>query len=248
MAVRFGGILAGLCAALAVSACAQNANHLNTHYLSQFATAEPTLADFTVCHGFGCAERSNASLNLAQWRKVKAEFHPRARNAKAERQQIAKAVALIQRMVGPQTGTAVHQWTHRNKLIYPNFGDTTQLDCVDEAVNTWTYMTLMERGKLLRFHSVAQLANAGGLNDPFMRNTAVLKQKDGTYYAIDASIVDGGVPPPIIPLTTWIAHWPPDLSKAETVANADKKAPAHKHKRHEQSAKGVKPAVRPTSS
>jgi hypothetical protein len=248
MIVRIGSVLAGLCAALALSACAENAYHLNTHYLSQFATAAPTLENFTVCHGFGCAERSNASLSLAEWQKIKAEFQPRARNAKAERQQIAKAVALIQRTVGPQTGTAVHQWTHRNKLIYPNFGDTTQLDCVDEAVNTWTYMTLMERGNLLHFHSVARLANAGGLNDPFMRNTAVLKQKDGDYYAIDASIVDGGVPPPIIPLTTRIAHWPPDLSKAETVASSHEKQPAHKQKRHAQSAKRAKPAARPTSS
>ena len=80
-----------------------------------------------------------------------------------------------------------------------------------------------------------------------MRNTAVLKQKDGAYYAIDASIVDGGVPPPIIPLSTWIAHWPPDLSTAETVAGAHEK-PAHKQKRRAQSVKRAKPAARPTSS
>ncbi|MEJ2431937.1 MAG: hypothetical protein P8Y53_01775 [Pseudolabrys sp.] len=133
-------------AALALAACAQNANHLNTHYLDRFATRKPTLTAFTVCHGFGCAERSHASLSLAEWRKVRAVFRPRAKDAKAERRQIAQAVALMERLVGPKTGTGVHQWTHKNELIYPNMGDPTQLDCVDESVNTWTYMTMMERG------------------------------------------------------------------------------------------------------
>ena len=70
-------------------------------------------------------------------------------------------------------------------LILPNLGDTTQLDCVDEAVNTWTYMSLMERGNLLHFHRVAPLSNAGSLTDPNMRNTAVLEEiKDSSYLRV----------------------------------------------------------------
>ncbi|MEJ2376846.1 MAG: hypothetical protein P8Y71_16025, partial [Pseudolabrys sp.] len=164
---------------------------------------------------------SHASLSLAEWRKVRAVFRPRAKDAKTERRQIAQAVALMERLVGPKTGTGVHQWTHKNELIYPNMGDPTQLDCVDESVNTWTYMTMMERGNLLRFHQVADLSNAGGLTDPFMRNTAVLKEKGGAYYAIDASLVDYGKPPPVMLLATWMGSWPPDLSKAEAVAKTD---------------------------
>lgn len=247
-AVRWRGVLAGLLAALAISACAGNANHLNTHYLDLFATRAPTLASFTVCHGFGCAQRSQASLSLAEWRKVRAVFRPRARNAKAERQQVARAVALMERLVGPKTGTGVHQWTHRNKLIYPNFGDPTQLDCVDESVNTWTYMTMMERGDLLRFHRVADLSNAGGLTDPFMRNTAVLKEKGGSYYAIDASLVDYGQPPPVMPLATWMGSWPPDLSAAEAVAKSNGHQPLHSHQEHERSVKTSKPRAQKTNS
>jgi hypothetical protein len=92
--------------------------------------------------------------------------------------------------------------------------DPTQLDCIDESVNTWTYMTMMERGGLFRFHEVAKLSNAGSLHNP--RNTAVLKEKNGDYYAIDPSLVDAGVPPPVIPLTSWMTEWPPDLSKSDT--------------------------------
>ena len=245
--MRWRGVLAGLSVALAASACAENANHLNTHYLSRFATPDPTLADFTVCHGFGCTERSHASLTLAQWQKVRAEFRPRAKSAKAERQQIARAVALMERLVGPQTGTAAHQWTHKNMLILPNLGDTTQLDCVDEAVNTWTYMTMMERGGLLHFHRVADLSNAGGLTDPNMRNTAVLQEKSGGYYAVDASLVDYGVPPMVMPLATWMGSWPPKAVASETPAKPKAHRPARSH-RHEQSAKTGKPPARPANS
>jgi hypothetical protein len=247
-AVRLGSVLAWLVLAVTVSACAENTNHLNTHYLSLFATPEPTLADFTVCHGFGCTERSRASLTLADWHKVTAEFRPRAKDAKTERQQIARAVALMERLVGPQTGTAAHQWTHKDMLILPNMGDTTQLDCVDEAVNTWTYMTLMERGNLLHFHRVANLSNAGSLTDPNMRNTAVLQEKGGGYYAVDASLVDYSVPPLVIPLATWMGHWPPDLPAGEAVAKADGKQPAHKQRQHGDAAKHTKPATQPKNS
>jgi hypothetical protein len=210
--MRTRGILWSLGAFLLVSACAENDNHLNTMYLDHFASPNPVLAEFTVCHGFNCSERSKASLSVKQWRRIAATFRPRAKNAQAERQQIASAVALIESMVAPQAGIAAHQWTHKDMLILPNLGDMTQLDCVDEAVNTWTYMTLMERGRLFHFHQVAQLSHAGGATDPFMRNTAVLKEINGGYFAIDASLVDNGVPPVVMPLAIWMGEWPPKLA------------------------------------
>ena len=79
-------------------------------------------------------------------------------------------------------------------FIIPNGGDLTQLDCVDTSVNTWTYMTLMERSGLFAFHRVAPLSYGP------VRNTAVLQEVNGGYFAIDASLVDVGVPPPIMPL------------------------------------------------
>jgi hypothetical protein len=210
--VRMFSIIRWLAAALAVSACAQNTNHLTTTYLDRFATPKPRLEDFTECHGFGCTRVSHASLSKAAWRRVVAVFRPPPKDPQAERQRIARAVALMQILVGEQTGTAAHQWTHKALLVLPNFGDTTQLDCIDEAVNTWTYLTLMQQDGLFRFHHVAQLANAGGLTDPDIRNTAVLQEIGGGYFAIDPSLVDAGVPPPIMPLATWLAPWPPDIS------------------------------------
>jgi hypothetical protein len=213
-------ILRWLVPALALCACAQNEHHLTAHYLDRFATPNPTLAQFNVCHGFGCAEVAQVSLSRSEWGRAAAAFKPRAKDAAAEREQVARGVALLQQMVAPKAGIAEHQWTHKNLLVLPNWSDTTQLDCVDEAVNTWTFMKLMEAHGLLRFHRVAELANAGDLTDPFMRNTAVLQETGGGFYAIDASLVDNGVPPPIMPLATWLGSWPPDPSVVKTGARA----------------------------
>jgi hypothetical protein len=219
--VRVGLIVGLLGAALAVSACVHSDDHLSTTYLDRYARPHPTPAAFTECHGFGCTEVSTVSLSPQQWRRVAAVFHPRAATPQAERRQIARAVALMQRLVGAQTGTGVHQWTHQNLMIKPNFGDTTQLDCIDEAVNTWTYMTMMERDHLFRFHRVAKLAYAGLPTDTNPRNTAVVQDKaSGEYFAIDPSLVDFAVPPPIIPLKVWLGSWPPKISASETGTHA----------------------------
>jgi hypothetical protein len=214
VSVRFRSILGWLGMAWVMSACAENPFHLNTTYLDRYADPNPTLASILECHGFGCTWTSRAALNRDAWRRIAAVFAPRAKDAQTERRRIAHGVALIQLLVGQQTGTAAHQWSHRDKDILPNFeGDPTQLDCIDEAVNTWTYLTLMERDGLLHFHRVAKLSHAFDLNGP--RNTAVLQEIGGQYFAIDPSLVDVGVPPPIIPLESWLTHWPPDLPPSE---------------------------------
>lgn len=215
--MRVGRIVSSLAVALALSACvstgSNSSSNLSATYLDRYAQPNPTPASFTECHGFSCSVISPVSLSPQQWRSVAAVFKPRAANPEAERKQIARAIAVMQRLVGAQTGTAVHQWTHRNMWIVPNLGDITQLDCIDEAVNTWTYMTMMERDNLFRFHRVATLAYAGLPTDPNPRNAAVVQEKaTGTYYVIDPSLVDFAVPPPVMPLEVWTGSWPPKIS------------------------------------
>jgi hypothetical protein len=212
-----GRIVSSLAVALALCGCASTggspSSNLSATYLDRYARPNPTPASFTECHGFSCSVISEVSLSAKQWRSVAAAFKPRASNAAAERDQIARAVALMQRLVGAQTGTGVHQWTHKNMWIVPNLGDPTQLDCIDEAVNTWTYMTMMERDKMFRFHRVVKLAYAGLPTDPNPRNAAVIQEKaSGAHYVIDPSLVNFAVPPPIMPLDVWTGSWPPKIS------------------------------------
>jgi len=111
-----------------MSACVENPSHLNATYLDRYADPNPILTSVLECHGFSCSETSRVALNRDAWRQVAAVFAPRAKDAPTERRQIAHGVALIQLLVGQQTGTATHQWTHRDKYIFPNLNDPTQLN------------------------------------------------------------------------------------------------------------------------
>src|SRR6185437_9416536 len=138
---RLGALTAALLLSACVTASGGGDAPLSAEYLTRYAEPNPTPASFLECHGFGCAETSRVSLAPAEWNRIKAVFSPPARDAHAERRKIARAVAEMQTLVGVKTGTGVHQWTHKNMMILPNLGDPTQLDCIDEAVNTWTFMT-----------------------------------------------------------------------------------------------------------
>ena len=63
-----------------------------------------------------------------------------------------------------------------------------------------------------------------------LRNTAVVQEIDGGYFAVDPMLAGFAEPPPILPLTDWLAAWPPDLSKNDARAQPGKKpepAPSH---------------------
>ncbi len=213
---------AGVC--LVVLAACQSTNHLSDNFLRLYATPDPAYTNFFECHGFGCTFVSRISLSDAEWQEVRAVFTPQVADAGAEQRRIAEAVALMERLVGARTGTATHQWTRSKLHIDGNPRlDPTQLDCIDEAVNTWTYLTLFGKDKLLRYHSVEKLAYAGGLPDfNFdLRNTAVIRAiNSGKYFAIDPTLVDEGEPPPILPLSVWLGHWPPQLPAKEAARAA----------------------------
>jgi hypothetical protein len=191
-------------------------DHFSDNFLRLYAAPNPVFSHFYECHGFGCSIVSHIELTQEEWQMVRAEFTPPSADARGERRQIADAVALVERLVGARTGTSAHQWTRHNGHIAGNPRlDPTQLDCIDESVNTWTYLTLFARDGLLRQHQVTKLAYAGGLPDfaGAPRNTAVIWARDnGKYFAVDPTLVDAGEKPPIIPLSVWQGPWPPPLS------------------------------------
>jgi len=194
-----GGRLLALVGWLALGGCAQS----QSGYLVDYAEPYPKPDNFRVCHGYGCKFATRVALTEAEWQRVRVAFEPAAATPSAERRQIAAAIAILEIEAGQRTGTAVHQ---RREL---NPGDLTQLDCIDESVNTWTYLTMLDRDGLIRMHRVASIAHGGSLLGFDMRNTAVLERKTtGTQYAVDPWLVDAGEPPPVVPLRVWLAIWP----------------------------------------
>jgi hypothetical protein len=180
---------------LLMSGCANPQNNL----LTNFAVRDPSPGNFYVCYGYGCKYKAHISLTAAEWREVQATFDPPPEDAQSERKDVAEAVGLLERLVGHRTGTLVHQQDSRF-----NTGDPTQLDCVDDSINTWTYLTMLTREGLLHYHKLAGLAHRGTLLTLDFSNTAVLAENGtGEKFAVDPWLGETGVPPPVFPLALW---------------------------------------------
>lgn len=175
---------------------------------SRIALLLPTGAEpkrFVACHGHGCRLRSEVGVTAAEWGRV-ATLLAAADDAPSERRSIAQAIGLMERFVGPRNGTA------KDAPADVVFADADgQLDCVDEAVNTTTYLRMMQAGGLLRWHRVGMPAARGMFVDGFPHKTATLREVGADRdYAVDSWYPGNGAPAHVVPLPIWRAGWRPE--------------------------------------
>jgi hypothetical protein len=180
------------------------------------AMVEPTArpAAFRVCHGSDCRIETPVALDDRAWNRVRALFERAAPSALEERRRIADAIGLMEQLVAEQAGTASD--IGRNLAVADQ---STQLDCVDETVNSTTYLDMISADGLLRFHAVDPPAHRGGVI--LAHNTAVLRElATGQRYAVDSWFYDNGAPAVVLPLQTWLDGWEPGDSPAIASAGA----------------------------
>ncbi len=199
------GRISILVTTLLLGACARGQDFVVSH-----TEATPTPANFTICHGYGCLHKARVEISPAGWNKVKAVFAKAPQNASEERATIARAVALLEKKVGSATGTDVDEagasLFAKNKF---------QQDCIDETVNTTTYLRLLDRENLLRFHNVGEAAWRGQFIDRWPHNTAVVVEKEsGAAYTMDSWFYANGVEPTVVPLAKWKSGWSPPKASA----------------------------------
>jgi hypothetical protein len=158
-----------------------------------------------VCSGHGCANIDTVSLSAVEWRAVRALFNPHADSPAAERRQIARAIALIERFVGPKTGTDGDKGG-----TFAGLFEAGQMDCIDESTNTTVYLRLLVAENLLRWHEVGADATRGYFLFGWPHTTAVIREKNsGDEYAVDSWFFDNGAEPVVIPLAQWLTGWNP---------------------------------------
>ncbi len=158
--------------------------------------------ELTICHGFGCQQRTEVAITGRFARSLAAWFQPPAPDAATEREQIARAIAYLERQVGAVTGT--------DRDIGGNYDPereqpaSSQMDCIDESHNTTRYLRLLDRLGLLRWHRPA----ARRYRSRFLIDghwTAVIEEiPNGRQWAVDAWYHDNGQPPEIQPLADWL--------------------------------------------
>ena len=166
-------------------------------------------ASFSVCSQHNCQTRTRAALEPEQWEQIVALFAPPADSAAAEREQIARAIGRMEQLVANFANTHHDKAGDFNGFTQPG----SQLDCVDESINTTTYLTLFEQEGLLRWHRVVSRASRGYMFfGGWPHFTAVVETTRGKpeQWVIDSWFRDNGVDADVLPLTTWQQGWSPE--------------------------------------
>lgn len=193
-------LLGAVFLAALVSGCSRG-----EEFVVAYADPTPAPSGFTICHGYGCQYKAEVKMTPAGWQKVRAAFGTRPATPEAERDAAARAIAVLEKKVGSATGTDVDE--PGAALIAKN---RFQQDCIDETVNTTTYLRMLHADGLLRFHDIGEAAWRGKFIDRWPHNTAVLVERDsGSAYAMDSWFHANGVRPEIVPLDKWKAGWSP---------------------------------------
>jgi len=170
----------------------------------------PLLGSFDVCTGGGCFEVKHVSLNQAEWEVIAAVFAEAgmATSAERERRLIALAIGEMEKIVGLKTGTATDLAGTFGNSNYPG-----QLDCNDEAINSTTYMRLMQQGGLIKLHAVEDMRTRNFFFSGWPHSTAVIHEiANGERYAVDSWFYDNGFPATIVPFAQWKSGFVPEDS------------------------------------
>ncbi len=168
--------------------------------ISDRASSDPIPSNFVICHGHGCSKTESVALSADQWDTVTALLKGPPKTAGEERRQLVLALAQMEKLVGDETGTS--------KDVGGSFagvGRRHQLDCVDEMTNTATYLVMLNREGLLRFHKPERRVTQSFFGRDFWTHTVATVTEIETQqeYIIDTWILDNGELPYIMPIEDW---------------------------------------------
>jgi hypothetical protein len=166
--------------------------------------------EFKICHGSGCAKISATGLTEAEWLQASQTCQPEVQDAESERDCIANMIGAFETIVGGKTGTDADRGGTFGNSAFPG-----QMDCNDEAINTTTYLRLMQQQGLIQHHDILDVKRRGFFLNRWPHTTAViLERASQVMYAVDAWFYDNGVPAVIIPFALWKTGWKPSGSQA----------------------------------
>lgn len=187
--------------------------------LEHYSTVEvppPRGATVHVCSAYGCRTQTKVKFSAAQIDELRQVMADTAKEdtPHEERRAVAYAVGWLERHVGERIGTK-HD---RAGMDFMASGDPGQQDCLDEATNTTSYLTLLANHDLLKHHTVA----APFAKENYLRGisgwthwTAVLRENvSGQKWAVDSWIQKNGVNPAIVEAEKWYITGLEDLPGA----------------------------------
>ncbi len=137
-----------------LAGCTHEGFGSNALHYATFSVPEPKGATVHVCHAYGCRERTKFTFTPELLQEV-GVLMGKTRgalpdDAEQERRAVAYAIAWMETKVGDKIGTK----DDRPGMDFAASGDPTQQDCVDEATNTTSYLTVLANAGLIRHHTV----------------------------------------------------------------------------------------------
>jgi hypothetical protein len=188
-------------------------------HFATFSVPPPKNTTVYVCHAYGCRMRTKFTFtdqDITELTAIMKKWRTKADTADDERRGVAYAIGWIEARVGNVIGTK----DDRPGMDFSGSGDPTQQDCVDEATNTTSYMTVLQSKGLLRHHTVG----VPFAKDNFLRGiagwthwTAILTENSNQQrWAIDSWIYANGENPAIIEAEKWYIEDLDNLPKSKT--------------------------------
>ena len=176
--------------------------------ISRIFHQTPSLNQFEVCQGGGCAQFNQVSISAAEWENVAQLFKIKATNSAEERLQISQAIGLLEQIVGAKNSTSGDRAGTFDNSHYQG-----QLDCNDEAINTTTYMRLLKLNGLMPQHEIEDTRTRNFFFTGWPHSTAVIHEiKTGERFAVDSWFYDNGHAATVVPFATWKANYMPSDS------------------------------------
>lgn len=193
-----------LTSVLALAACGSTGMNLNSYH-----DKDATREKFYVCHGYGCMYKTWAGFSEKEWAQISGLFKKKPKNAAAERAQIGKAIAMMEKYAGARSATSGDLGEARTRIE-----DDNQMDCIDETINTSLYLQFLDKAEFFHFHRYTQPAHRGYFIDgSWPHNTAAVRENaSGNVWVVDSYYFANGHIPSIVPLTDWSRGWtPPEI-------------------------------------
>ncbi len=181
------------------------ATQLEAQVAYKSGNTNPRPSDFIVCHGHGCRLKNEVSLSSREWSRIAAQFNPGGSTAKQERENLRRAIGLMEKIVGPRTDT--------DKDVGGTFEgamSSGQMDCEDEMLNTATYFKMMADKGLIRRHRLSGRAHRGFFVTGWPHMAVQIEDvATGKQYVLDSWFHDNGVPAEVVELQKWREGWRP---------------------------------------
>ncbi len=196
--------------ALALSACQAQISPSTERWEASMNMRAPSQNTVYVCHAYGCQIKYAFTPSSKDRLAIKAILSKGKTSPEAERKAIGYMVQWFEKRVGPAVGSD----KDKGGLDLKSAGIPGQMDCIDEASNTTSYIAFAQKNGWLMHHNVmSPVARGFFLDGRYPHATAVVQDKDtGINHAVDSWKYDNGVYPFIKPLKVWFAEKPAGLS------------------------------------